>query len=167
MHYLPRNKIVQDHHIQPEASSGESWTHHRTCLFGNQEPSRQLSHRFHWVVQLNPIQGQETSLNISLAIGEVDPKLNRVYCFCGKAVFCVRKAWNGYVWSCWSAERVKYGSALILLMIMFVLLSPRKNPKYILIFRSGYFSLRFSLLFSEYEMTFHWFRSYLYSIFQG
>lgn len=35
-------------------------------------------HRFLSALQLKPIQGQETSLNISLAIGEVDPKLNSV-----------------------------------------------------------------------------------------
>lgn len=40
-----------------------------------------------------------------------------------------------------------------------------KKPKYTLIFRSSYFSLHSSLLFSEYEITFHQFRRYLYSIF--
>lgn len=78
VHYISLNETVQDHHIQPQAWSGESWTHHPTYLFGNQEPSRQLLHRFHWALQLNSIQGQETSL--SIGSGKVDSKLTKVYC---------------------------------------------------------------------------------------
>lgn len=50
--------------------------HPLTFLSGNQEQCRQFLHRVDWDLQQNAIKGQETSLNISLAKGEVDPKLN-------------------------------------------------------------------------------------------
>lgn len=59
----------------------QAWgVHPLTFLSGNQEQCRQLLHRVDWDLQQNAIKGQETSLNISLAKGEVDPKLNSRHC---------------------------------------------------------------------------------------
>lgn len=129
MHCIPQNNVVRDHHIQ-------TWPRHGVCilwLFSLEIRSSVGSFctGLTGICSKMPSKGRKHPWIFLLQKGRWTPNWTAGTVYCSKTIFYFWKTWTIYVSTCWTAERVKYGLALISLVIMLVFLSTRKNPKYI------------------------------------